>query len=105
MAKLYKFQTLVTLHAADNGGPCPEVGASPRRMVLRGQSDESGRSQFFTVLVSCDEDRSFGPGNRRTVVTLRVADDVAHYLGIGRQFNLWLGGDVGEGIVTRRLFV
>lgn len=104
--KFYKFQALVTLHAAGDGNPCPQLSASPRRMVLRGQSDESGRSQFFSVLVSCDDDRPFRPGNPRLLVTLRVADDdVAHYLGIGRYFNLWLGGDVGEGIVTRRLFV
>lgn len=105
VVKLYKFQALVTLHAA-KGSPCPELGASPRRMVLLGQSDESGLNQFFSVLVSCDGDRQFLAGNSRFVVTLRVADDdVAHYLGIGRHFNLWLGGDVGEGVVTRRLFV
>ncbi len=104
--KLYKFQALVTLHAGGNGTPSPELGASPRRMILKGQSDQSGRSQFFSVLVSCDEDRRFPGGNPRVLVTLRVADDdVAHYLGIGRHFNLWLGEDVGEGIVTRRLFV
>lgn len=106
VVKLYKFQALVTLHADGGGSPCPELGASPRRMVLLGRSDESGRNQFFSVLVSCDGDRQYLAGNPRFVVTLRVADDdVAHYLGIGRHFNLWLGGDVGEGVVTRRLFV
>jgi hypothetical protein len=39
-------------------------------------------------------------------VTLRVAgDDVAEYLGVGRQFGLWLGEGIAEGVVTRRLFV
>jgi hypothetical protein len=39
-------------------------------------------------------------------VTLRImGDDVADYLGIGSRFHLWLGGDVGLGVVTRRLFV
>lgn len=105
VVKLYKYQALVTLHPVGDGSPCPELDASPRRMVLLGQSDETGRSQFFTVLVSRDEDRTFGGRNGRVLVTLRVADDVAHYLGIGRHFNLWLGGDIGDGIVTRRLFV
>lgn len=104
--KLYKFQALVTMHATGDGRPCPELDTAPRRMVLLGQSDESGRSQFFSVLVNRNEDGVPLPGNPRLLVTLRVADDdVAHYLGIGRRFNLWLGGDVGEGIVTRRLFV
>jgi hypothetical protein len=103
--KLYKFQALVTMHAAGDGNPCPQLDASPRRMLLLGQSDESGLSEFFSVLVSCDEDRPFGPRNPRALVTLRLADDVTHYLDVGRHFNLWLGGDVGDGVVTRRLFV
>lgn len=104
--KQYKFQALVTLHAAGGGPPCPELDASPRRMVLRGRSDESGRSQFFSVLVSRDGDMPPRSGNPRLEVVLRVAgDDVAEYLSVGRQFSLWLGEDVGEGIVTRRLFV
>jgi len=41
----------------------------------------------------------------RILVTLRVADDdAADYLGIGHQFNPWLRGQVGDGVVTRRLF-
>ena len=42
----------------------------------------------------------------RRVVTLRLAgDDVTDYLSIGGHFDLWLGSTVGDGIVTRRLFV
>jgi hypothetical protein len=37
---------------------------------------------------------------------MRLAgDDVASYFGIGGHFDLWLGDDIGQGIVTRRLFV
>ena len=104
--KQYKFQALLTLYTADGVPPCPELDAAPRRMVLRGHSDESGRGQFFSVLVSRDGDMPPRSGNPRLEVILRVAgDDVAEYLSVGRQFNLWLGADVGEGIVTRRLFV
>jgi hypothetical protein len=40
------------------------------------------------------------------VVTLRVVgDDVTDYLDIGSHFNLWLGSDIGEGVVTRRLHI
>jgi hypothetical protein len=106
VVKLYKFQALVTLPVARDGAPCPKLGSAPRSTVLVGQNGESGRNQFFTVLVSCDDDAPFGRGNRRVLVTLRLADDdVADYLGIGRHFNLWLDGQVGDGVVTRRLFV
>jgi hypothetical protein len=104
--KLYKFQALITLHPADDGGPCPKLDEAPRRMVLRGRSVESGRSQFFSVLVSRDDELPFRQGNPRVQVTLRLAgDDVGDYLDIGSHFNLWLGTDVADGIVTRRLFV
>jgi hypothetical protein len=75
-------------------------------MILRGRNDESGRSQVFTALVSCDDDGLFRPGSPRRLVMLQLAgDDVADYLHIGGHFDLWLGGDVGDGVVTRRLFV
>jgi hypothetical protein len=40
------------------------------------------------------------------LVTVRLAgDDVADYFRIGGRFRVWLGSDVGHGVVTRRLFV
>jgi hypothetical protein len=40
------------------------------------------------------------------LATLRLAgDDVAGYFHIGGRVDLWLGSDVGHGVVTRRLFV
>jgi hypothetical protein len=40
------------------------------------------------------------------MVTLRViGDDVSDYLDIGSHFSLWLGTDVGQGVVTRRLHI
>jgi hypothetical protein len=102
----YKFQALVTLHPADDGGPSPKLDEAPRRMVLRGRSVVSGHSQFFSVLVSRDGEMPFRHGSPRVQITLRVAgDDVADYLDVGSHFNLWLGEDVADGIVTRRLFV
>jgi hypothetical protein len=39
-------------------------------------------------------------------VTLRLSgDEVGDYLGVGEHFCLWLGDDVAEGVITRRLFV
>ena len=102
--KRYKFQALVTMRGKSDGGARAPVGAAPRRMVLRGQNNESGRSQMFSTLVSCDE-APFRPESRQLLVTLRLAgDDVTDYLEIGGHFELWLDGDVGHGIVTRRLF-
>lgn len=106
VVKRFKYQGLVALHAADEGHPCPEVGRAPRRMVMRCWDEETGHSQLFSSLVSCDDDGPFRPGDPRILVTLRIAgDDVADYLDAGRPFVLWLEGAVGEGTVTRRLFI
>ena len=104
--KRYKFQALVTMRGDGDGGPRVALGSAPRRLVLRGRNDESGDSQIFNALVSCDDEGPFRPESRQWLVTLRLAgDDVADYLGIGGHFDLWLGREVGHGIVTRRLFV
>jgi hypothetical protein len=102
--KSYTFQALVTMYA--DGGPGAKLGPAPRRMVLRGRNSESGHSQIYNALVSCDEAKPFRAGNPRILATLRLAgDDVADYLAIGGHFDLLLGSKVGDGIITRRLFV
>lgn len=104
--KRYKFQALVTLNEANKQEPEASLSPAPCRMVLRGRNDETQRSRFFTALVSCDDDGPFQPGSHYRLVTLRLAgDDVADYFAIGGHFALWRGGEVGQGIVTRRLFV
>jgi hypothetical protein len=102
----YKFQALVKVYAGSDGNPCEKLGPAPRRIVLRGHNDESHHNQLYTALVSCDDDGPFKPGSSQHVVTLRlVGDDVPEYLEVGSEFDLWLGSDVGKGIITRRLFI
>lgn len=105
--KRYKYQALVTLYGDGDGDDSPNarLGASPCRMVLRGRDDESGRSQIFNALVSCDDEAPFRRDSRMRLVTLRLAgDDVADYFTVGGHFDLWLGSEIGQGVVTRRLF-
>jgi hypothetical protein len=117
--KRYKFQALVRLHPAGDDGTCTELGPSPRRMVLRteaghdqhelsryGKIQYTQQSKMFVALVSKDDEEPVCPGSSRFMVTLRISgDNVCDYLGIGGRFHLWLGGDVADGIISRRLFV
>jgi hypothetical protein len=104
--KRYKFQALVTMVEDGDGGPRVMLGSAPRRMVLRGRNDETGHSQIFSALVSCEDEAPFRPQGHQMLVTLRLAGDhVADYLHSGGHFDLWLGYDVGHGVVTRRLFI
>jgi hypothetical protein len=105
--KRYKFQALVTLDGNKDSELAARLSRDPHRIVVRGRDEEARRSQFFAALVSCDDDGPFRPGGRQRLVTMRLTgdDDVAGYFGIGEHFDLWLGDDIGQGVVTRRLFV
>ena len=77
--------------------------AQKRLRIFRPKSNE--RPQLEAVS-SCDDDGPFRPGGRQQLVTVRLAgDDVADYFDVGGHFDVWMGDDVGRGVVTRRLFV
>ena len=99
-----KFQALVT---PDQGGDArAKLSSGSHRMVLRTENSETHRTQVFSALVDGEDDGPFGPGKTQLMVTLRdIGDDVTDYLDIGSHFSLWLGADVGQGIVTRRLHI
>jgi hypothetical protein len=100
----FKFQALVTPNADDDDDARAKLSSGSHRMVLRAENSETHRSQVFSALVDGEDDGPFRPGSPQIMVTLRViGDDIGDYLGIGSHFNLWLGHDVGRGIVTRRL--
>ena len=102
--KRYKFQALVRPLADGGGGVA--LGSGSHRMVLRAESSETHRTQVFSALVDGEDDEPFRPGKPQVMVTLRViGDDVTDYLDIGSHFSLWLGNDVGQGVVTRRLHI
>ena len=104
--KRYKFQALVTPDATHDDDARAKLGFGSHRMVLRAANSETRRSQVFSALVDAEDDGPFRPGSPQIMVTLRVVgDDVIDYLEIGSHFSLWLGQDVGQGVVTRRLHI
>jgi hypothetical protein len=102
--KQYKFQALVTPYRDEDGGSREKLSSGSHRMVLRARNNETHRSQVFSALVDGEDEEPFRAGRPQIMVTLRVVgDDVTEYLDVGTHFNLWLGSDIGEGVVTRRL--
>jgi hypothetical protein len=102
--KRYRFQALVTPSPAQDGSDPGPLDAAAHRMVLRCQNHETHRGQVFRVLVAADGDTLARRGSPQVMVTMNVlGDDVCECLEIGSRFSLWNGGDVGQGIVTRRL--
>ncbi len=104
--KRYKFQALVTPRPGDEVAARETFCSGSHRMVLRAENSETRRSQVFRALVDAEDDGPFQPGSRQIMVTLRVVgDDVGEYLETGSHFSLWLGRDIGRGVVTGRLLV
>ena len=102
----YKFQALVTPYLDQDNDARAKLGSGSHRMVLRAESSETHRTEVFSALVDGEDAGPFRPGNPQVMVTLRVVgDDVSDYLDIGTHFSLWLGTDVGRGVVTRRLYI
>jgi hypothetical protein len=58
----------------------------------------------FPSEICWDSGRPLHPGDR-AVVTIAVADDEAgEFLDAGQRFALWRAGDVGSGVIARRVW-
>ena len=104
--KRYKFQALVTFGQPANDGPAAVPPGQMRRMVVRGQHHQTHASQFFAALVTDNGEDPPWLGDDYVIMTIAlVGDDPREYFDIGDHFALWLGSDIGRGVVTRRLFI
>jgi hypothetical protein len=102
----YKFQALVHLAPAEAGAASAELPPGMTRyLVVRGQHRENHTSKIFSAMVSRDGDVVPQPAAPSTVTMVVVGDDVPQYLEPGDHFALWAGSDIGEGVVSRRLFI
>jgi hypothetical protein len=102
--KRYKYQALVRL-LPQEGSDQPAVLTGPAcRMVVRAENHETHATRLYSALVSAIEDGV--PGDPHVIVTVTVlGDDSGECLAAGEDFTLWRGSDIGQGVVTRRVFV
>jgi hypothetical protein len=105
--KRYKYQALVRLAPPHGGSPGEMLRGPTRRMVVQARHHDTGGSKLFSALISPgDIESAFSLGDEEAFLRLEVlGEDVTDYLAPGEQFDLWRGGNVGHGVVCRRLFV
>jgi len=104
--KRYKFQAFVTLAPRQDRGPDTMVEGKSRRMVVRGQHHETGGGKFFSALVTRSDEAQLWPEDNHVIVTVAlVGDEPRQYFEVGDSFALWVGSELGSGVVTRRLFI
>jgi hypothetical protein len=104
-AKNYKFQAYVTVNPAGHGGPATVPPGQVRRMAVRGEHHDTHGSRFFSALVANSGEGSGWLDEDHEIVTVALrCEDPGHYFCAGDHFALWLGDDVADGVVTRRVF-
>lgn len=103
-AHRYKIQAMVTL--LPQPGEAEPVLAGPTcRAVIRAQHHDTRARKFFTALVDIRDDYGMADASHLIVTAVVLGDDAADYLAVGDEFALWRGRDIGQGLVTRRVFV
>jgi hypothetical protein len=106
-----RFRAIITLASAQ---ACPGTPLHPAvsgylnhthaLMVRARKPHPPGHSRAFPAEICWDGEQPLHPGDR-AVVTITVTDDeAAEFFGAGQRFTLWSGGDVGRGVVSRRVF-
>jgi len=101
----YKIQAMITLAAPGDDAAGPLLSGPSCRALIRARHHDTRAGRFFPALMDIRDDYAV-PDDRHLVVTAVVlGDDASDYLGVGDEFTLWRGQDIGRGVVTRRVFV
>ena len=102
--KRYKYQALVNLvSAADElGAPWPGPAF---RVVVRAEDPETHASKLFSALLTNSDDSPFNDRAHSMVTLVVLGDDCDDCLAHGEQFTLWRDGEIGHGVVTRKVFI
>jgi hypothetical protein len=111
MMRQFKFRALVTLDAVQprTGGLHPAASEYPnhtRALMIRAEPLRAGvgPARCFPAELWRDDDEPALRAGDRAVITARVTGDQADaFLDCGQHFVLWSGGEVGHGIIYRRV--
>jgi hypothetical protein len=105
-----RFRAIITLDSAQR---CPSSPLHPaaseylnhthKLIVQARQPRPPGHTRSFPAEICWDDEQPLHPGDRAEV-TITVTDDEADgFFEAGQRFTLWSGGDVGHGVVSRRV--
>jgi hypothetical protein len=99
----YKYRALVRLEPAPGPGGGLRAGQTCR-VAVRAQHHQTHRDKFFSALADTPATAAPLDTGQSVQMTLTVlGDDVPDYLDTGDGVALWRGGEIGHGVITRRL--
>ena len=101
----YKYRALVKLSPSAAARGDPDLAETGGRVVVRAEHHETHRSKIFPALINGTrgEPRLAAEHSIQLTMTV-VGDDARDYLEPGDTFVLWRGHEVGQGVISRRLF-
>lgn len=103
--KRFKYRALVKLDSADGGTGGQPLPATGGRVVVRAHHHDTQQDKMFGALVDAVHGEPFRPADHSIQLTMTVSgDDAGDYLEPGDTFVLWRGHDIGQGVISRRLF-
>jgi uncharacterized protein (DUF2249 family) len=106
--KRYKYRAFVKLGTpADGksaGPPLPETGG---RVAVRARHHDTHRSKIFSALVTTTHGELLQAAADHSIelTMIVLGDDACDYLEAGDSFALWRGQDIGQGVISCRLFL
>lgn len=100
----YRFRALVTLDASASDVLASHYAAGVYTVMVRAcPPGRPGRDHYFPAALCPDDETPLKPGEQ-SVVTIALTDDQAgSFFGPGQRFTLWAAGDVGHGVISRRV--
>jgi hypothetical protein len=104
-AKRYKIQAMITLLPPQDGAAEPALTGPTCRAVIRARHHVTHAGKFFSALVDIRDEYAVPDASHLVVTAVVLGDDAGDYLSVGDEFALWRGCDIGQGVVTRRVFV
>lgn len=104
-AKRYKIQAMITLVPPQAGSTEAALAGPTCRAVIRAEHHETHGRKFFPALLDVRDDYAVPDAEHLVVTAVVLGEDAADYLAVGDHFALWRGRDIGQGLVTRRVFI
>jgi hypothetical protein len=102
--KRMKFRALLTIDPAVLGAQGTDLFDQSRTMVVRARHHDTHCGKVFSALVAADEDAPPCASDKHKIITLQLVDEEAvESLEPGDHFDLWLGGTVGHGVISRQV--
>ena len=103
--KTYRFRALVTMDPSAPEVPASHYACGGHRVMLHAHPPGwPGAGRYFPAALCRDDETPLQPGDHAEVSVAVADDQPGCFFQAGQRFTVWAGGDIGHGVISRRLF-